>query len=207
MNWRKEGDGPLRGLEVEHMSIEERLEFLMWNEDHDQDQPFETVGMHGRHVVAYNLGGGVCARLHFAKGMATAIKDRENHIAIASDGLPVPFVRSTIFKTAWKAVFAVDLINGYEQWDEGSAGDRRNSYEQIIRLMELALERGWSPHDWRVSGNLLKENASGRIVAVDLTDWVNLNIDRSKRVGEEAWIRQQITGCQNLLNGRSWSGY
>lgn len=177
----------------------------MWNESHDEDQPVEMVGIHGRHVVAYDLGNKVCARLHFSEGMRTAEKDRNNHIAIASDGFPVPFVRSTIFGDSSKAVFAVDLIDGHEAWDEGSLHYRRNSYEQIIRLMELALEKGWSPHDWRVSGNLLKEYISGRIVAVDLTDWVNLNTSNpAMRVGEEGWVRQQIKGCTNLMNGKTW---
>ena len=172
-----------RGL----LSIDGSLELVLKNTNSDEEPPFEIVGQSGNHTVVYDLGGGVCGRLHYHEGGIS--KDYEKHIDLATDGFPVPTVRSTLHSDGELAVFAVDLIDGTNTVCEGTKEERFNDYRQLVEIMMLAKEKQWYPADWGRDGNLLRENQTGRIVVVDVAEWRRID---SYPTGEQAGILAKL---------------
>ncbi len=114
-------------------TIQDKIKMILDNEINALDQPFEMIvdpGKHvGKDVFPYDLGDGVCTRLHYSERAHTSgTTDYMNHIMLASEGFPVPKVKSELVKGGGKAVFAVELIDGDENWRGGDRDVRRSSY-------------------------------------------------------------------------------
>ena len=169
------------------------LKLILENEDKDENQPFETIGTVRRHVKAYDIGNGTCARLHFSMGMTTAERDFQNHLALIKDGFPVPELRSGIYSNGRQSAFAVSVIDGVDRVESRSPGTIKSDSKQIIDIMRLAMLKGWKPIDWAASGNILREDSTGRLVVVDVTDWIKIStLNQVEQISSLNYIKSII---------------
>jgi hypothetical protein len=193
-----------RGENPSSWSVADKTKLILQNEFNSREQKFPMIGSAGKHVFAYDVGGGTCVRFYHSGGEQVAIIDHQNYLDLKSAGFCVPNIRGKLILMGGKAAFAVDLITGPSIGENLTSAHglcEKSDYMQIIQTLQKALALGWWPREFNIKGNTLKEVSSGRIFFIDVGEWKKISsFPVPQQRQHELTLREMIEIYQRIAN-------